>query len=155
MRIRVQPILAVFAWLGCLAPASEAEEEALPIGYRFVGNYLFEKRVKIRDGLPFSVASKSFVCKVYTDGISVRVYGHGGAESYTSFTIHRNDGVTVDTGSGELETIPGLQAHSLVGNILRQLTLTEQRLVLTKFPALSDVVEVTYANRRISLSRSE
>ncbi|MEO1833985.1 MAG: hypothetical protein ABGZ49_00690, partial [Akkermansiaceae bacterium] len=123
--------------------------------YRFVGNYLFEKRVKIRDGLPFSVASKSFVCKVYTDGISVRVYGHGGAESYTSFTIHRNDGVTVGTGSGELETIPGLQAHSLVGNILRQLTLTEQRLVLTKFPALSDVVEVTYANRRISLSRSE
>jgi hypothetical protein len=155
MRIRVQPILAVFAWLGCLAPASEAEEEALPTGYRFVGNYLFEKRIKIRDGSPFSVASKSFVCKVYTDGISVRVYGHGGAESYTSFTIHRNDGVTVGTGSGELETIPGLQAHSLVGNILRQLTLTEQRLVLTKFPALSDVVEVTYANRRISLSRSE
>ena len=31
----------------------------------------------------------------------------------------------------------------------------EQRLVLTKFPALSEVVEVTYANRRISLSRSE
>ena len=51
-----------------------------------------------------------------------------------------------------METIPGLQAYSLVGNVLRQLTLTAERMVVTKFLSFSDVIEVTYANRRISLS---
>ena len=73
-------------------------------------------------------------------------------ESYTSFTIHRNDGILTGAGTDKMETIPGLQAYSLVGNVLRQLTLTAERMVVTKFLSFSDVIEVTYANRRISLS---
>ena len=129
-----------------------AEKDALPEGFRFAGNYRFDKRVKIRDGESLNIPSKPFYCRVYTDGISVRIYGESSKESYTSFTIHRNDGILTGSGSQKMETLPGLQAYSLVGNVLRQLTLTEDRLVVTKFPAFSDVVEVTYANRRISLS---
>lgn len=142
----------MLAWLIGFAPILCAADKSLPAGYRFVGNYQLAKRVKIRDGSPFIVKSKAFVCRVYTDGVSVRVYGESDDESYTAFSIHRNDGVLVGAGTTKMETIPGIQAHTLVGNVFRQLTLTEERLVLTKFPALSDVVEITYANRRISLS---
>ena len=129
-----------------------AEQDSLPLGYRFAGNYRFDKRVKIRDGEALRIQSKAFYCRVYTDGITVRVYGENSKESYTSFTIHRNDGILAGAGTNKMETLPGIQAYSLVGNVLRQLTLTEDRLVVTKFPAFSDVVEVTYANRRISLN---
>ena len=88
-------------------------------------------------------------------GGAFREGGAGGSESYTSFSIYRNDGVLVKTGSSKVETVPGVQAHTMVGDVVRQLTLTQQRLVLTKFPALSDVVEVTYANRIITISRND
>ena len=129
-----------------------AEQDVLPEGFRFAGNYRFDKRVKIRDGVSLNIPSKPFYCRVYTDGISVRVYGDRSQKSYTSFAIHRNDGILTGAGLEKMETLPGLQAYSLVGNVLRQLTLTEDRLIVTKFPAFSDVVEVTYANRRISLN---
>ena len=148
--------LGALFW-SCIAVSvvSAQEEESLPIGFRFVGNYQFDKRIKIRNGSPFAVKSKPFVCRVYTDGIAVRIYGAGGAESFTSFTIHRNDGIMVGAGTDRMETIPGVQAYTLVGNVLRSLTLTEEQLVITKTPALSDVVEITYANRRITVSRNE
>ena len=95
----------------------------MPAGFRFVGNYKFEKRIKIKERKPFAVASKAFVCRAYTDGISIRLYGAGGSESYTSFSIYRNDGVLVKTGSSKVETMPGVQAHTMVGDVVRQLTL--------------------------------
>ena len=149
-------LLLALAWFLCLMPGDGvAQDDSLPRGFRFVGNYRLDKRVKIRDGVPFQVKSKAFFCRVYTDGITVRVYGESASESYTSLTIHRNDGVLVGAGTSKVETVPGLQAYSLVGNVLRQLTLTEEQLVLTKFPALSAVVEITYANRRITVSRNK
>ncbi len=155
--IRTVPsLLLVLASFLCLtSETSMAQEDSLPPGFRFVGNYRFDKRMKIRDGASFNVRSKAFFCRVYTDGIAVRVYGESSTEAYTSFTIHRNDGILTGAGTNKMETVPGLQAYSLVGNILRQLTLTEERLVLTKFPALSDVVEITYANRRITVSHNK
>lgn len=138
------------------APAAFAdEEEPLPAGFRFVGNYQFEKRIKIRDGAALSIVTKPFVCRIYTDGITVRVYGEGNVNGHTAFAIYRNDGVTVRSGSQGMETIPGVQAQSVVGSVMRQLTLTREQLVLTKFPALSDVVEITYANRRVTIGRNE
>ena len=55
--------------LGLVPRVVVAGDESLPIGFRFVGNYQLEKRVKIRDAKPFVVRSKPFVCRVYTDGI--------------------------------------------------------------------------------------
>ncbi|MBJ07139.1 MAG: hypothetical protein CMO40_08520 [Verrucomicrobiaceae bacterium] len=137
------------------SPTAAAGEASLPVGFRFVGNYQLEKRIKVRDGKPFQVRSNPFVCRIYTDGIMVRVYGESGGEGFTSFTIYRNDGVLVGAGTSHMETVPGIQAHSLVGNLSRQLTLTEEQLVLTKFPGLSDVVEITYANRRITVGHKD
>jgi len=149
-------LLLALAFLLCLTPGTGiAREDSLPPGFRFVGNYRFDKRMKIRDGESFNVRSKAFFCRVYTDGITVRVYGESASEAYTSFTVHRNDGILTGAGTDIMETVPGLQAYSLIGNILRQLTLTEERLVLTKFPALSDIVEITYANRRITVSHNK
>ena len=127
--------------------------DSLPEGFRFIGNYRFDKRIKIRDGKPIQVRSKDFYYRLYTDGITVRIYGGRADESYTSFKIQRNDGIMAGAGTERMEVVPGLQAYSLVGNVLRQLALTEDRLVLTKFPSFSDVVEITYANRRITISR--
>ena len=147
--------LAVACSFAIMTGAGAAESEGIPAGFRFVGNYQTEKRIKIREGQRFSVATKPFVCRVYTDGITVRVYGDEGVDGHTAFTIYRNDGIMTGTGSSVVETVPGVQAQTLVGNVMRQLTLTQQRLVLTRFPALSDVVEITYANRRITLTRQE
>lgn len=150
-----RPALMVLACVLGLAPADgSSQDEGLPAGFRFVGNYKVERRVKIREGKPFPVAMEAFLCRVYTDGISVRIYGDEGGEGYTSFTVYRNDGVMVPTSERTVETMPGVQAKTSVGDVLRHLTLTEDRLVLTKFPALSDLVEVTYANRLITLTRN-
>ena len=145
-------LLALVVMVSPGARSVLAEQESLPAGFRFAGNYRFDKRVKIRDGESFTIESKAYYCRIYTDGITVRVYGESSMESYTSFTIHRNDGILTGAGTDKMETIPGLQAYSLVGNVLRQLTLTAERMVVTKFLSFSDVIEVTYANRRISLS---
>lgn len=145
-------LLALVVMVSPGARSVLAEQESLPAGFRFAGNYRFDKRVKIRDGESFNIESKAYYCRIYTDGITVRVYGESSMESYTSFTIYRNDGILTGAGTDKMETIPGLQAYSLVGNVLRQLTLTAERMVVTKFPSFSDVIEVTYANRRISLS---
>lgn len=139
--------------LGGAAVARDADQ--LPEGFSFVGNYEVEKRVKVRNGSLLPVALKRFVCRVYTDGITVRVYGDEGVEGHTELTIYRNDGVVVETGEGQFETVPGIQAQTLVGEVMRQLTLTEDSFVLTKFPAHSDVVDVTYANRLITITRIE
>ena len=154
-QVPMHPMLVLVCLLWLVPPAAKAEEEALPVGFQFVGNYQLEKRIKIRDGRPFKVHTKPFVCRVYTDGITVRLYGESGPEGFTSFTIHRNDGILVGAGTGRTETVPGLQAHSLVGNLSRQLVLTEEQLIVTKFPALSEIVEITYANRRITVGQNE
>ena len=124
-------LLALVVMVSPGARSVLAEQESLPAGFRFAGNYRFDKRVKIRDGESFNIESKAYYCRIYTDGITVRVYGESSMESYTSFTIHRNDGILTGAGTDKMETIPGLQAYSLVGNVLRQLTLTAERMVVT------------------------
>ena len=131
-------LLALVVMVSPGARSVLAEQESLPAGFRFAGNYRFDKRVKIRDGESFNIESKAYYCRIYTDGITVRVYGESSMESYTSFTIHRNDGILTGAGTDKMETIPGLQAYSLVGNVLRQLTLTAERMVVTKFASFSE-----------------
>ena len=95
--IRTVPslLLALASFLCLTSETSMAQEDSLSPGFRFVGNYRFDKRMKIRDGASFNVRSKAFFCRVYTDGIAVRVYGESSTEAYTSFTIHRNDGILI------------------------------------------------------------
>jgi hypothetical protein len=152
---RMVPYLPLILASLLFVPSGAVRGDSLPEGFRFIGNYRFDKRIKILDGKSLQIRSKEFYYRLYTDGITVRVYGGSPEESYTAFTIQRNDGIMAGAGTERMEVVPGLQAYSLVGNVLRQLALTEDRLVLTKFPSFSDVVEITYANRRITISRSK
>ena len=68
-------------------------------------------------------------------------------EGFTEFGIYRNDGVVVRKSPTLMETVAGVQASTMVGNVMRQLTLTQSKLTLTKFPALSDIIQITYAVR--------
>ena len=75
MRFLVHNLVIFAACILWITPApSNAEDEALPAGFRFVGNYPFEKRVKTRNGTPFSAARKPYVCRVYTDANRFRLY---------------------------------------------------------------------------------
>lgn len=139
-------LLSLVLLAGGVAPAN-AEETDIPLDFRFVGTYSLEKRVKMRNGRPFPVAIGETVYRVYTDRVSVRLYGGEKSEGYTEFSIYRNDGVVVRKSPTLMETVAGVQARSVVGNVMRQLTLTQSKLTLTKFPALSDLVQITYAVR--------
>jgi len=117
------------------------------LDFRFVGRYQLRRQVKLKDGKAFRVAIDPMVYRVYTDGVTIRLFGGEESEGFTAFTIYRNDGVLVPSSEAVFETVPGVQARSMVGNVLKQLNLTRARLTLTKFPAFSELVQVTYAAR--------
>jgi hypothetical protein len=147
MRRVVIPLLAGCLLMGGVPEASAAEASRdLPQEFRKIGTYKLSKRVKVRDGEVFPVAINEVIYEVYTDGISVRCYA-GEGDAFTSFEIYRRDGITVSRSRGLVETVPGIQAKTFVGDVFRQLSLTEEKLTLSKFPALSDIVEITYAER--------
>ena len=63
-----------------------------------------------------------------------------------SFEIYRSDGIGRQRkGSGALEVIPGLQATSNVGGILRHLRLSRESMTITTFPGVSDQTIVSHA----------
>ena len=144
-------LLVLGGVLGLGADALGDPEIAVPVEFDYVGTYRLEKRVKMRDGEALPVAMRPIEYRVYTDGISLRFYGGGESGGYTSFSIYRNDGFLVRHSDSFVETVAGVQARSLVGNIMRQTCLTEEKLTITKIPAFSDMVEVTYARRLVEL----
>lgn len=138
--------LACMMMLGSGLSASGNEERNVPEEFRHVGTYKLTKRVKIRDGKSFPVAIGAIYYDVYTDGISARCYG-GKGDAFTEFEIYRRDGIVVRREDGLTENIPGIQAKAVVGNVLRQLSLTGERMTLSRFPGVSDIVEITYSER--------
>ena len=137
-------VLGLAVLLG-FSPSSPAD--GIPPEFRFVGSYRLVKRVKVRLGKPFKIAIPALEYRVYTDGISLRFYGADENSGFTSFEVYRSDGITRMRDESLLESVPGVQARSTVGQVLRQVTLTADSLTLTKFPALCDAVEITYATR--------
>ncbi|NNC88145.1 MAG: hypothetical protein HKN82_06755 [Akkermansiaceae bacterium] len=150
--------VVVIALAGCFGPPGKALAEpvaAVPAEFDYVGTYRLVKRVKLRHAEVFPVAIRPVDYRVYTDGITLRLYGSQGDGGHTSFTIYRNDGIVQRHSDSVVETVPGIQAQSLVGQVLRQVCLTELTLTLNKIPALSDVLEVTYGRRLLELPRPQ
>ena len=143
-RIGVWLALGLVVLIG-YRPAAEASE--IPPEFDYVGSYRLVKRVKVRSGKPFRIAIPALKYRVYTDGIALRFYGEDESNGFTSFEVYRSDGIARLRGGSLLENVPGVQARSTVGQVLRQVTLTADALTLTKFPALCDAVEITYAKR--------
>ena len=114
--------------------------------FRHIGDFAVRSRIKVVESQAFPTTIKPLRLSAFTDGITVRISTTGDAENASEYIIYRSDGIGRQQGqNGALEVIPGVQASSDKGGVLRQLRLTERTLTLTSFPGVSNQVVVTHA----------
>jgi hypothetical protein len=114
--------------------------------FRHVGDFLLKSHFKMTGDKITPIPMKTLAFRVYTDGVRIKVAAEGDDESQSIFEIYRSDGIGRQrSGGGALEVIPGLQASSRVGGVLRHLRLTRESLTLTTFPGVSDQTIVSHA----------
>lgn len=124
-----------------LATAAAAAAE-----FTHVGDFLLSAHFKITGEKMTPIPMKPIAFRVHTDGTRIKVTAEGDDESHTTFEIYRSDGIGRQrTGGGALEVIPGLQATSRTGGVLRHLRLSRESMTLTTFPGVSDQTIVSYA----------
>lgn len=122
------------------ASALRAEE------FRHFANFMLQSRVKITGAEVKPIPTKPILFHVATDGVRVRVSVEGDGDGRSTFDIYRSDGIARQISSGaKLDIIPGLQATSNTGGVLRHLRLTRDSLTITTFPGRSDQTTVTHA----------
>lgn len=131
--------LSIAFWL-MLASAAAAGE------FRHVGDFLLKAHFKITGQRTTPIPMKPIAFRVFTDGVRIKVSAAGDDDSHTTFEIYRSDGIGRQrVEGGALEVIPGLQATSHTGGVLRHLRLSRESMTLTTFPAVSDQTIVIYA----------
>lgn len=114
--------------------------------FRHVGDFLLSAHYKLTGAEMKPIPMKPIAFHVFTDGVSIRVSPEGDESSHTSFEIYRSDGIARQRSeSGALEVIPGVQAMTSTGGILRHLRLSKDSLTITTFPGVSDQTIVSYA----------
>ena len=114
--------------------------------FRHIGDFIIQSRIKVTKGRTVPISIKPLRLSAYTDGISVRISTKGNVDKASEYRIYRSDGIGIQrTTGGPLEVIPGVQAVSEKGNVLRQLRLTGESLTITAFPGVSDQTIVTSA----------
>ena len=123
-----------------LASAAAAGE------FRHVGDFLLQSHFKLTGDKITPIPMKPIAFRVFTDGVRIRIAAEGDEESHTTFDIYRSDGIGRQrSGGGALEVIPGLQASSHTGGVLRHLRISAESMTLTTFPGVSDQTIVSYA----------
>jgi hypothetical protein len=123
-----------------LAPVALATE------FKHVGDFLLQAQYKLTGQQMTPIPIKPIAFQVFTDGIHIRVIAEGNEEARTTFEIYRSDGIGRQRqGSGALEVIPGLQATSNVGGVLRHLRLSRESMTITTFPGVSDQTIVSHS----------
>jgi hypothetical protein len=133
-----RPLSIAFSLM--LASAAVAGE------FRHVGDFLLKSHFKITGQRTTPIPMKPIAFRVFTDGVRIKLYAEGDDESHTTFEIYRSDGIGRQrVEGGALEVIPGLQATSHTGGVLRHLRLSRESMTLTTFPAVSDQTIVIYA----------
>jgi hypothetical protein len=129
--------MALALTIGSAAAAAE---------FKRVGDYLLQAHFKLTGDKITPIPMKPIAFRVYTDGVRIKVTAEDDEESHTTFEIYCSDGVGRQrTGHGALEVIPGLQATSHTGGILRHLRLSRETLTITTFPGISDQTIVSHA----------
>jgi hypothetical protein len=132
--------LVALCTLFALSPVADALE------FRHVGDFLLKSHFKLTGGQMTPIPMKPIAFRVFTDGTRIRVSAEGDDEAHTTFEIYRSDGIGRQRqGSGALEVIPGLQAMSNTGGMLRHLRLSRESLTLTTFPGVSDQTIVSHS----------
>lgn len=128
-----------FVLLTILSVASASE-------FRHVGDFLLSAHFKLVGGQQTPIPMKPIAFRVFTDGVKIRVSAEGEDDAYSTFEIYRSDGIGRQRqGAGALEVIPGLQAMSTTGGMLRHLRLSRESMTITTFPGVSDQTIVSYA----------
>lgn len=114
--------------------------------FKHVGDFLLKSHFKVTGDKLTPIPIKPIHFRVYSDGTRIKIVADGNEESHTSFTIYRSDGIGRQrSGRGALEVIPGLQATSQTGGVLRHLRLTRESMTITTFPGVSDQTVVDHA----------
>lgn len=135
------PTLNCLAALILSASASAVAEE-----FRHFGDFLLQSHFKITGDKITPIPMKPVAFRVFTDGVRVRVSAEGDAESHTTYEIYRSDGIGRQRpGRGALEVIPGLQAITRTGGVLRHLRLSREAMTVTTFPGVSDQTVVSHS----------
>lgn len=133
--------IALIAWLA-LATLSRSQEP----DFKHVGDYLLKSHFKLVGDKATPIPMKPIAFRVFTNGVTIRVSTEDNEDAHMSFTIYRSDGIgRQKEGGGALEVIPGLQATSKVGGVLRHLRLTEESMTITTFPGVSDQTIVSHS----------
>ncbi|GAA5484427.1 hypothetical protein [Haloferula sargassicola] len=131
-------VLAV--WLVLFTSQASAED------FRHIGDFTVQSRIKVAEGKVIRMPVEPLILSAYTDGISVRLSADGDVSSSSDYTIYRSDGIGRQRGrDGALEVLPGVQATSQNGGVLRQLRLTEETLTITTFPGISNQTVIIHA----------
>jgi len=148
----IRPLLIAL----CLALGSANADD----GYKHVGDFLLQSHFKLTGEKVTPIPMKPLAFRVFSDGVHVRVSAEGDNESHTTFEIYRSDGIGRQrVGRGALEVIPGLQAISRTGGIIRHLRLSRESMTITTFPGVSDQTTVSHSlaaePKRTTLPASE
>jgi hypothetical protein len=121
-------------------------QTALANEFSHIGDFLLQSHFKIRGGEKTPIVIKPIAFRVFTDGVTVRVSAEDNEEAHSSFEIYRADGIGRQrSAGGALEVIPGIQAISRNGGVLRHLRLSKEALTITTFPGVSDETIVSHA----------
>jgi hypothetical protein len=124
-----------------ILPCTAAGED-----FKHVGDYLLKSHFKLTGDKITPIPTKSIAFRVFTDGVKVRVVAEGDEESRSTFEIYRSDGIGRQrVKGGALEVIPGLQATSNSGGVIRHLRMTRESMTITTFPAVSDQTIVSHS----------
>lgn len=137
--MRYAPVITVMGFF--IASASVDAED-----FKHFGDFLLHAHFKITGDKVSPIPMKPIAFRVFTDGIHVRVTAEGDDEAHTTYEIYRSDGIGRQRpGRGALEVIPGLQATSRTGGVLRHLRLSREAMTITTFQGVSDQTIVSHA----------
>jgi hypothetical protein len=114
--------------------------------YRHVGDFLLKSHFKLTGDKITPIPMKTLALRAYTDGVRIKISAEGDDESVSVFEIYRSDGIGRQRSSGgALEVIPGVQATSHTGGLLRHLRMSRESLTITTFHGVSDQTVVSHA----------
>ena len=112
---------------------------------RHVGDFMLVSRSKLTGEKHQPMPIKPMVFHVSTDGVQVQVKLDDNEEA-NIFHVYASEGIgRLNKDSNTLEIVPGIQASSNKGGVLRHLRLTTDEMTITTFPARSDQAVVIHA----------
>ncbi|MGJ8671645.1 hypothetical protein [Rubritalea sp.] len=139
-------LFCAFVTLHAAPPAAlVVEDDTVPQGYDLYGEYEVHSIIRVSSAKSRSVPLRNTVYKVYSNGQKLRLYQEGLGSVFHSYEIYRADGISDQDDNGNISIKPGLQARLITDNLVKQISVTQQKLTITQFPPLSDTVVITYA----------